>query len=735
MDSKKQQNFMFDLIYFLVIGLALCILLGLHMGMNPDPDGNYFTTFFSGVKSLMAGPFHIYFTLDALKYSFMNLGLLAFAGLLYYIEYEKNKNIDRKAQGKAEWYTSTLNWMKKFNKKFSDMNDPTNNMILTQNVHLSMNSSVTRRNNNICVVGGSGSGKTRFMIKPNLLQANCSFVITDPSGEILQSEGEMLKKHGYKIKVFNLTDMAHSNSYNPFEYIRDDPGVLMMINCLIKNTNNGQKGGDPFWEKSETALLQALVFYLKDNPDIPKNCKNFTNIMKLLNAAEVNESDPNAKSPLDLLFDKVEAEDKNSLAVKQYKTFKMGAGKTLKSILISCGVRLTVFNLKEIANLTEQDDLELDKMGDEKTALFVIIPAADDTYNFLVSMMYSQLFETLYYRAENECPFEYLIKNGKDVLAIARKDPKGDKFTKRNAQKMLKNLQSARIRKFNKKCQIKIAGFEKTFDTEADALAFKEAAKKAKIEKGKLRLPYPVRFLLDEFSNIGQIPDFTKKLATMRKYEISCTIILQNLAQIKTLYKDDWESIIGNCDSFLFLGGQEQGTLEYISKLLGKKTVKSRNTGRSRSGKGGSSSQNDSMTATDLFSIAELQTMPKSDCVLIINGLHPFYDKKFDLVKHQNFDESGDSDKGKKFDCKKEIFNHAALSNSGREKKTASQNKKELESMLDSQAKNFGDLIKESESKTMKDAVNRIVLKKGEVVMNEQLDKKTGKVDFNYNIE
>ena len=291
MDSKKQQNFMFDLIYFLVIGLALCILLGLHMGMNPDPDGNYFTTFFSGVKSLMAGPFHIYFTLDALKYSFMNLGLLAFAGLLYYIEYEKNKNIDRKAQGKAEWYTSTLNWMKKFNKKFSDMNDPTNNMILTQNVHLSMNSSVTRRNNNICVVGGSGSGKTRFMIKPNLLQANCSFVITDPSGEILQSEGEMLKKHGYKIKVFNLTDMAHSNSYNPFEYIRDDPGVLMMINCLIKNTNNGQKGGDPFWEKSETALLQALVFYLKDNPDIPKNCKNFTNIMKLLNAAEVNESD------------------------------------------------------------------------------------------------------------------------------------------------------------------------------------------------------------------------------------------------------------------------------------------------------------------------------------------------------------------------------------------------------------------------------------------------------------
>ena len=314
-------------------------------------------------------------------------------------------------------------------------------MILTRDVALSMNSRKTMRNNNILVVGGSGSGKTRFMIKPNLLQANCSFVITDPKGEILESEGEMLKKHGYKIKVFNLTDMKHSNSYNPFEYIRDDLGVLMMINCLIKNTNNGQKGGDPFWEKSETALLQALVFYLKDNPDIPKDFKNFTNVMKLLQAADVNENDSNAQSPLDKLFAKVEAQDPNSLAVKQYKTFKMGAGKTLKSILISCGVRLTVFNLPEIEDLTMNDDLNLASIGDEKTALFVVIPAADDTYNFLVSMMYSQLFETLYYRAENECPYEYYIKDGTDVLAIARKNKNGDKYTEKDA----KNLQKSQI--------------------------------------------------------------------------------------------------------------------------------------------------------------------------------------------------------------------------------------------------------------------------------------------------
>jgi type IV secretory pathway TraG/TraD family ATPase VirD4 len=337
----------------------------------------------------------------------------------------------------------------------------------------------------------------------------------------------------------------------------------MMINCLIKNTTPvGQSGGDPFWEKSETALLQALVFYLIKYR--PKHQQNFTSVMKLLRAAEVDENDASKKSKLDRIFDEVAAKDPSSIALKQYLTFKMGAGKTLKSILISTSVRLTVFNMKQIENLTKEDDIDLGSMGKGKKALFVIIPAADSTYNFLVSMMYSQLFETLYFVAETE----------------------GD---------------------------------------------------------GK-RLDRPVRFLLDEFANIGQIPEFTKKLATMRKYEISCTIILQNLAQIKTQYKDDWESIVGNCDSFLFLGGQEYSTLEYISKELGKKTIKTRSSGRSR-GKQGSSSINRQQQGRELMTPDEIMRMPENECILLIRGLYPFYDKKFEYTKHHNYHLTGDADK------------------------------------------------------------------------------------------
>ena len=396
---------------------------------------------------------------------------------------------------------------------------------------------------------------------PNLLQANCSFVVTDPSGELLESTGKFLEDQGYKIKVFNLVEMQHSNCYNPFNYIRDDLGVLMMINCLIKNTNpTGADKGDPFWEKSETALLQALCFYLIKYR--PKNEQNFTSVMKLLRAAEVNENDPSQKSVLDRIFEDVEKKDPNSIALKQYQTFKMGAGKTLKSILISTSVRLTVFNMWQIENLTGTDDIDLGSIGDEKTALFVIIPAADDTFNFLVSMMYSQLFETLYYHAETEC-------------------------------------------------------------------------------EGK-RLPYHVRFLLDEFANIGTIPDFEKKLATMRKYEISCTIILQNLAQLKTMYKDNWGSITGNCDSFLFLGGKEYDTLEAISKELGDATIIVRNNSRSF-GKSGSSSQSFNKTARKLMTPDELSRMPNSDCILMIRGLKPFYGKKYDYPKHPNYKYTGDA--------------------------------------------------------------------------------------------
>lgn len=722
--QKKNEDFKMLLIFYSFVAFLSSILFALHAS-GPNEE-NPLTGLFNGFMSALTNPFD--FTFDALgflKYLFYYFVLFGLIGLAGYAEYERYKNVDPNASGHAKWTTN----FKAYAKKYMDMINKNNNMILTKNIHLNMNSSKTRRNNNILVVGGSGSGKTRFMIKPNMMQANCSFVATDPKGELLQTEGEMLRKNGYKIKVFNLVDMKHSNSYNPFKYIRDDLGVLMMINCLIKNTNNGQKGGDPFWEKSETALLQALVFYLKDNPSYTDADKNFSNVMELLRMAEIDEN-ANTKSALDQIFQKVETNDPNSIAVKQYKTFKMGAGKTLKSILISCAVRLTVFNLPAIQNLTRQDDLELEKMGDEKTALFVVIPAADDTYNFLVSMMYSQLFETLYYRAENECSYEYWIKDktGINTLAIARKNPKGLNNTKRDAENLLKQLKRARItRKTKNKTKyyiIEAMGVKKEFITKELAEQYKKDLETAKIEKGRIKLPYPVRFLLDEFANIGQIPDFTKKLATMRQYEISCTIILQNLAQIKTMYKDDWESIVGNCDSFLFLGGQEQSTLEYISKMLGKKTVKQKSTSKSHGKGGGSISiQN---TAQELMAVNELATMPKDECVLIINGMHPFYDKKYDLTEHPNFCLTGDSNSGNNFDVKKEIFNVAA-------KQSDKQNNINTQAdikQIAGQSKTMINKINELGVKNISEFKETVKLTRGKVVVNTH-----DNGDFNYNIE
>ena len=543
-------------------------------------DTDIFTLISLAMKHMSEHPFELVFSSFNLIYWFIiTLIFVAVLALIYYDSIINGPG-EKNPMGSAKWNT---NWTA-YNKRYSDPpnskeNNGPKNMILTQNIFLNMDSRQTRRNNNVLVVGGSGAGKSRFLVKPNLLQANCNYVITDPAGELLESTGKFLENQGYEVKVFNLVEMNKSDRYNPFEYIRDDVGVLMMINCLIKNTNPaGQTGGgDPFWEKSETALLQALVFYLIKYR--PKHQQNFTSVMKLLRAAEVDENDSTKKSKLDKIFDEIAVRDPNSIALKQYLTFKMGAGKTLKSILISTSVRLTVFNLKQIENLTKEDSIDLGSMGEGKKALFVIIPAADSTYNFLVSMMYSQLFETLYFVAETKY-------DGKRLLS-------------------------------------------------------------------------PVRFLLDEFANIGQIPEFTKKLATMRKYEISCTIILQNLAQIKTQYKDDWESIVGNCDSFLFLGGQEYSTLEYISKELGKKTINTRSSGTSR-GRQSSSSKNRQKQGRELMTPDEIMRMPEDECILLIRGLYPFYDKKYDYPKHKNYEFTGDADKKLRYVNMKDNSEHAS---------------------------------------------------------------------------
>lgn len=586
MPVKKKDSM---LVVFLVAGFLFTLYFGLVFTVccheNPKAD------FFANITAALEAAFTFRYSpliLGEVNKSEAGKNMLT-CGVIYVLAVAYNVyEQQRKAHFKKGIECGSAKWnddLDSYNKKYSDPpgskeNTGDYNLVLTEDVKLNMNTFKTRLNNNITVVGGSGSGKSRFFVKPNILQANTNYVITDPSGELLESTGAFLESQGYTIKVFNLVEMAKSNCYNPFDYIRDDLGVVMMIKCLIRNTNPpGQKGGDPFWEKSEEALLQAICFYLIEAR--PKKDRNFSTVMKLLRCAEVNEQDPNAKSTLDILFETHEKNKPNSLAVKQYKTFKMGAGKTLKSILISCSVRLTVFNLEQIASLTRSDEengVELEKMGEGKKALFVIIPSADSTYNFLVSMMYSQLFETLYFVAET-----------------------------------------------------------------------KRANKK---------LESPVRFLLDEFANIGEIPEFTKKLATMRKYEISCSIILQNLAQIKTMYKDDWQTILGNCDSFLFLGGQEYETVEYISKELGEATITVKDNSYSL-GKSKGTNQSYKQSKRPLMTPDELMKLDNSECILLIRGLYPFRGKKCKYENCKNYKYTADADKSKKY--KLSIINQVCM--------------------------------------------------------------------------
>lgn len=556
------------------IGYAIILLLSCHMGKYEakHPSAEMMTILGKAITSFFSGPFDAFpLSGTALACAFKYIGILTliavFVVMAMYVNQEKNRvDMTDKAAGSAKWYDNMDNFNKKYSdpKGTKDHNGP-NNMILSQDVFLNMNTRQTLLNNNVLVIGGSGSGKSRFYVKPNLLQANCNYVITDPAGEMLMSMGQFLVNQGYEIRVFNLVDMDKSHCYNPFKYIRKDEDVLTMIDCLITNTTPpNTKGGDQFWVKSETALLQALCFFLIEK--CPPEEQNFSSVIEMLRLAEIDENNPNNTSPLDVMFTKLKEENPASMAVKSYDIFKMGAGKTLKSILISCGVRLQTFNLKAVANLTNVDTIDLATIGtgEGKKALFVITPQASETYNHLVSMLYSQLFETLYYEGNK------LIADGK--------------------------------------------GFK-----------------------------HDIRFLLDEFVNIGQIPSFTKKLATMRKYGISCSIILQNLAQIKALYKDDWETIIGNCDTMIFLGGLEYSTLEYISNILGTQTIRTRNEGRSR-GKNGSSSMNFQRTQRKLLNPDEVGNIKNSKCIIKIRSLDPFFTDKYDYPKHPNYHLTGDAD-------------------------------------------------------------------------------------------
>lgn len=473
-------------------------------------------------------------------------------GIGIYLSNEKNYR-QKEEYGSARWGSIRSLVKKHSNKDFFE------NKLFTQKTRMDIHGKIKNVNLHTVVIGGSGAGKTRYYAKPNIMQCNTSYVVLDPKGEIIKSVGYMLEDEGYEIKVIDLIDMSKSLGYNPFHYIQSDKDVLKLITNLIRNTTpKGSSTNDPFWEKSETALLEALMLYLYHYA--PEDEQNFTMVMEMLNYAEVKEDEDDYESPLDELFKRLETIDSNSLALKQYKIYKQAAGKTAKSILISVGVRLAAFNLEELASLTRYDEMELEQIGERKTALFAIIPDNDSTFNFVIGMLYTQLFQMLYYQAD-------FVHGG--------------------------------------------------------------------------QLPVPVHFIMDEFANVALPDEFDKLLSTMRSRLIFVSIILQNLAQIKALYKDTWESIMGNCDSKLYLGGNEQSTHEYISKELGKATIDTNTYGKSE-GRSGSFTTNSQRTGRELLTSDEVRLLDNNYAVLFLKGERPVRDRKFNLLKHPRIKQTMD---------------------------------------------------------------------------------------------
>ncbi len=529
--------------YILLAILIIPVIWGALL-FAPYMNGGLFHAI-ANLNDAINHPFHITWCSDTPR-TIMIFLLMYIMGIGIYLS--SMKNYRRKEEyGSAKWANTF-----QVNKKYSNR-DYLENKLFSQNFRIGLDGKKHRRNLNSLIVGGSGAGKTRFYGKPNIMQCNTSFVVLDPKGEILRDTGYLLEKEGYVIKVVDLINMTRSHCYNPFHYIQDDKDVLKLITNLIRNTTpKGSQTNDPFWEKSETALLEALCLYLIH--EAPEEEQNFTMIMEMIGAAEVREDDEDYQSPLDELFERLEMRKPQSLAVKQYKIYKQAAGKTAKSILISVGVRLAAFNLDSIASITSVDELGLEKMGERKSVLFAVIPDNDSTFNFLIGMLYTQLFQMLYYQAD-------IVHGGE--------------------------------------------------------------------------LPVPVHFLMDEFANVALPDEFDKLLSTMRSRQIFVSIIIQNLAQIKALYKDSWESIVGNCDELYYLGGNEQSTHKFMSEYLGKETIDTNTYGKS-SGRNGNYSTNDQQAGRELLTADEVRLLDNDYALLFIRGERPIFDKKYDILKHPN---------------------------------------------------------------------------------------------------
>lgn len=510
-------------------------------------DGMNLFQWMGRFSQVLERPFSIDWTPYTLKCMLVGLLLYGCGIALYYSSRENRRPGEE--YGSAKWGNP-----KELNRKYMDHQHKDANIILTQRVRLGMDGYITQRNMNILVIGGSGSGKTRYFCKPGLYSANCSYLVTDPKGELLRAAGGLLLSLGYEVRVFNLIDPEQSDCYNPFVYVREEKDVLSLIDNLIKNTTpRNASSNDPFWEKAEVALDSALMLYLIH--EAPQDEQNFETMLYMMNFADVREEDEQYRSPLDMLFRALEEEQPAHVAVKQYKVFKQAAGKTAKSILVTAAVRLAAFNIPQYAAMTSMDEMDFGSLGERKRAIFCVIPVNDSSMNYLVGMLYTQCFQELYRRAD-------LKYNG--------------------------------------------------------------------------RLPIPVRVLQDEWANVAQPESYPKILATCRSYNIGLNIIVQNVQQIKALYEKEHESIIGNCDTLLFLGGgNEPASLEFIVKLLGRETLATRTRGLTK-GRNGSSTTNYQQTGRDLMTVDEVRKLDTNKAILFIRGENPVIDRKYNLKRHPN---------------------------------------------------------------------------------------------------
>lgn len=590
-DATRRENARFLNIYMSVlIGIAGAYLFGYAGYIMQNEGMDVFGALGKAFEEISA--FHLLFGLNQAAISGIFLGIVVAFIAFFLLQNNTEINYSYKKDEVSgtggfmttkqlkiyeEIYVSEEQYPLKGHNKNEKIMCDTDNMILSANCKRDYVHGFQALNNNVLIIGGSGTGKSYGCIKPNILQMNASFVVTDPAGEIIRSLGKTLSENGYKIKVFNIVDMKHSNTYNPFMYIREPSDVLTLVDCFIQNTTQKDEGkGEKFWVDSEKLLYSACIFYLRDHCD-DAGKKNFATVLKMINSSKIDEQGPSprrpvnpkdknaqnddGKSPLDKMFD---ALPQDSLAKTYYTAFCQSPSKTRMGIVISCLTRLQPFMMENVINLTSTDNIELDKIGDEKTALFIITPQSDNSpYNFLASMLYSQLFDTLYFKG---------MQNG--------------------------------------------------------------------LEKGKEELDVPVRCMMDEFANIGTIPGFPSKLATMRKYGISATIVLQDLSQIQNMYKDEWQTLCGNCSSTLFLGSPAQDTKKYISEELGSMTITSKSRGRSKGSKG-SSSDNFQQTKREVMTIDELGRLPKDECIVFTAGLRPIRGKKYQGVHHPMWKETG----------------------------------------------------------------------------------------------